>query len=95
MKKINRDPLIAVKITEAKYLKEYIIKFKFSDGTCQEVDFKYWIETNAGGCKKYLNKNLFKKFYIISGKDIAWGQDEEMSFPFIFLYREHNEPVLV
>ncbi len=86
--------LVNVVITEAKYIKNYVIVFKFSDGSAQEVNFEKWIRSDIGGCAKYLNKKLFKQFEIMDGKDISWN-DFEMSFPFMFLYEEHAELELV
>lgn len=83
--------LVDIKITEAQYLRDYIIRFTFSDRTVQNVNFEKWIKLNYGGSKKYLNKRLFKKFEILYGKNISWN-DYEMCFPFIFLYREHRKP---
>ena len=81
---MNRD----IKIVDATYISGYVIRFKFSDGTIQNVDFERWIEFDNGGSRKYLDKDLFKKFEIIDGKDISWN-DYEMCFPFNFLYQKH------
>lgn len=88
------DSLLGVSITESKYISDYVIEFKFSDNTNKRIDFKRYIDKGSGGCNKYLNKDLFRRFDIIDGKDISWN-DFEMSFPFISLYEGNLEGELV
>lgn len=82
----TKDPLVSVKLTDAKVLKDYVISFKFSDGNEKSIDFKNVLDKNVGGCNKFLDKKLFSNFHILDNKDIAWGEDWDMIFPFYSLY---------
>jgi hypothetical protein len=71
---------MVISINKAEYIGEYKIKFSFSDGVEQLIDFSGFL-----GCaknpmtKKYLDKKLFRNFSINYG-DIVWN-DYEMCFP--------------
>jgi len=71
---------MVVSILNAEYVGEYGIKFSFSDKTEKVIDFSGFL-TNARNpmTTKYLDKQLFRKFYIEYG-DIVWN-DYEMCFP--------------
>ncbi len=83
---MSQDKLLYnVRIKSARYVEDYTIRFRFTDGTVQLIDFKNWILRNFGGSKKYLDKRLFKQFSLGKyRKDITWN--DEMDFPFGFLY---------
>lgn len=69
-----------VSIDKAVYLDEYKIKFDFSDGVSQTIDFKGFLENAKNPMtKKYMDKDKFKSFTIEYG-DIVWN-DYEMCFP--------------
>jgi len=71
---------MVISINKAEYLKEYKIKFLFSDKIERIIDFSSYLRKAKNPMtKKYLDKQLFKKFSIEYG-DIIWN-DYEMCFP--------------
>jgi len=71
---------MVISINKAEYLEGYKIKFLFSDGTEQLIDFFNFLSTAKNPMtKKYLDFHLFKNFSIEYG-DIIWN-DYEMCFP--------------
>ena len=67
-------------INKADYIGEYEIMFSFSDGVERLIDFSGFLKSAKNPMtKKYLDKQLFKKFSIDYG-DIIWN-DYEMCFP--------------
>lgn len=69
-----------ISIDNAKYIGEYTIEFSFSDGVKRLIDFSGFLEHAKNPMtKKYLDKQLFKKYSIEYG-DIIWN-DYEMCFP--------------
>ncbi|WP_158859339.1 DUF2442 domain-containing protein [Lunatibacter salilacus] len=69
-----------VSIDKAVYLDGYKIKFDFSDGVSQTIDFKGFLENAKNPMtKKYMDKDKFKDFTIEYG-DIVWN-DYELCFP--------------
>ncbi len=69
-----------VSIVNAEYVGEYGIKFSFSDGIEKVIDFSGFLKNARNSMtKKYLDKQLFKRFSIEYG-DIIWN-DYEMCFP--------------
>lgn len=76
-----------IKIKFAKYIEDYKISFKFSNGKTTVVDFGYFILTNKSPyVTPYKNLNKFSKFKIINGLDISWN-DYEMCFEIDDLYK--------
>ena len=71
---------MVISILKAEYAGEYKIEFTFSDGIVRLINFSNFL-TNARNpmTKKYLDKQLFKKFGIEYG-DVIWN-DYEMCFP--------------
>lgn len=75
-----------VSIDKAVYLDEYKIKFDFSDGVSQTIDFKGFLENAKNPMtKKYMDKDKFKDFIIEYG-DIVWN-DYELCFPIWDLHK--------
>ena len=71
---------MVVSIDKAVYLNGYKIKFDFSDGVSQIIDFESFLKSAKNPMtKKYLDKDMFKGFSIEYG-DIVWN-DYEMCFP--------------
>jgi hypothetical protein len=71
---------MVISIISAEYIREYKIKFLFSDGIERIIDFTEFLENAKNPMtKKYLNKQLFKNYSIDYG-DIIWN-DYEMCFP--------------
>jgi hypothetical protein len=70
--------VISIKLAE--YVGDYKIKLLFSDGIERLIDFSGFLENARNPMtKKYLDKQLFKKYSIEYG-DIIWN-DYEMCFP--------------
>jgi hypothetical protein len=68
------------RINNADYLGDYKIKFCFSDGVEQVIDFAGFLNNAKNPMtKKYLDKALFQKYTIEYG-DIIWNA-YEMCFP--------------
>ncbi|MFH1288823.1 MAG: DUF2442 domain-containing protein [bacterium] len=71
---------MTISIIKAQYLNDYKIRFIFSDGVEQIINFKFFLSSAKNPMtKKYLNSSLFKKFKIRYG-DIEWN-DYELCFP--------------
>lgn len=77
---------MVISIDKATYLEDYKIEFLFSDGVVKVIDF-YDFLNNARNpmTRKYLDKNLFKRFEIKYG-DINWN-DFELCFPIWDLHK--------
>lgn len=75
-----------IRIINASYLEDYVIKIEFEDGTKRLVDFKPFL-TKAGhpSIKKYQDETTFKTFGIVDG-NLNWN-DYDMIFPVWELYR--------
>jgi len=71
---------MVVSIDKAVYLDGYKIKFDFSDGVSQTIDFESFLKSAKNPMtKKYLDQDKFRGFSIEYG-DIVWN-DYEMCFP--------------
>jgi hypothetical protein len=71
---------MVISINKADYAGDYKIKFVFSDGKEQMIDFSAFLfEAKNTMTKKYQDIQLFKNYTIEYG-DIVWN-DYEMCFP--------------
>jgi hypothetical protein len=71
---------MVVSIEKAVYLFGYKIKFDFSDGVSQIIDFENFLRSAKNPMtKKYMNLDEFRNYSIEYG-DVAWN-DYEMCFP--------------
>ena len=76
---------MVISIENAEYLKDYLIKLTFSDGTIQTIDFSTFLKGARNPMtRKYLDRNLFSDFTIDHG-DIVWNE-YELCFPIWDLY---------
>jgi len=74
-----------LKIDSVKYISNYTIRIKFSDGNEKLVDFKPFLSKSLHpSIKKYLDENLFRKFSLIDG-NLNWN-DYDLVFPISDLY---------
>lgn len=74
-----------LKIDSAKYLSDYAIRIKFSDGNEKLVDFKPFLTKSIHpSIKKYLDENKFSNFSLTEG-NLNWN-DYDMIFPISDLY---------
>ena len=75
-----------LKIDSAKYLSDYAIRIKFSDGSERLVDFKPFLSKSLHtSIKKYLDENKFSNFSLTDG-NINWN-DYDLIFPISDLYK--------
>ena len=86
-----------LKIDSAKYLSDYAIRLKFSDGNERLVDFKPFLSKSLHpSIKKYLDEKKFSEFSLTDG-NLNWN-DYDLIFPLSDLYngqvddkpRNHN-----
>lgn len=71
---------MVISIDKAEFIGDYQIKFSFSDGVVQLIDFSgFLMNAKNPMTKKYLDKKLFRNYSIEYG-DIIWN-DYEMCFP--------------
>ena len=74
-----------LKIDSAKYLSDYIIRIRFSDGKEKLVDFKPFLSKSLHpSIKKYLDENKFSNFSLTDG-NLNWN-DYDLIFPLSDLY---------
>jgi len=79
-------PELPVKIESAKYLADYAIRIKFSDGVENLVDFKPFLKkSNHPTVKKYLDEETFSGFSLTDG-NLNWN-DYDLIFPLAELYK--------
>lgn len=75
-----------LKIDSAKYLSDYVIRIKFSDGNERIVDFKPFLSKSLHpSIKKYLDENMFSNFSLTDG-NLNWN-DYDLIFPISDLYK--------
>ena len=74
-----------IEINNAEYLSNYKIEILFNDGRKRVIDLNDFLKKAKNPMtRKYLNKNIFKKFKVEFG-DLVWGE-YEMCFPIRDLY---------
>jgi hypothetical protein len=74
-----------LKIESAKYLSDYAIRLRFSDGKEKIVDFKPFLSKSFHpSIKKYLDENKFSNFSLTDG-NLNWN-DYDLIFPIFDLY---------
>ncbi len=74
-------------IKSAKYVSDYRIAFRFTDGHSSEIDFHAFLTAPGQNpmATQFLDVTRFKDFSIEQRADVVWG-DWEMCFPFAALY---------
>ena len=83
--KEQESDLNNLKIDSAKYLSDYAIRIRFSDGTEKLVDFKpFLLKALHPSVKKYLDEKKFANFNLTDG-NLNWN-DYELIFPIWDLY---------
>jgi hypothetical protein len=74
-----------LKIDSAKYLSDYVIRIRFSDGNEKLVDFKPFLSKSLHpSIRKYLDENKFSNFSLMNG-NLNWN-DYDLIFPISDLY---------
>jgi len=75
-----------LKIDSAKYLSDYVIRIRFSDGKEKLVDFKPFLSKSLHpSIKKYLDEKKFSNFTLTDG-NLNWN-DYDLIFPLSDLYK--------
>jgi hypothetical protein len=83
--KEQESGLDQLKIDSAKYLSDYAIRIKFSDGVNKLVDFKPFLSKSLHpSIKKYLDEKMFSNFSLTDG-NLNWN-DYDLIFPIWDLY---------
>ena len=67
-----------IKIVNTTYIKEYIVRLEFSDGSYTDYDFSYLLSKNSVLTKPLRNKEYFKSFFLELGA-ICWKNGLELS----------------
>ncbi len=84
--KDTESGLSQMKIDSAKYLSDYAIRLRFSDGNEKLVDFKpFLLKSHHPSITKYLDENKFSKFSLTDG-NLNWN-DYDLIFPISDLYK--------
>ncbi len=79
-----------LRVESAKYLTDYAIRIKFSDGHERLVDFKPFLSKSLHpSIKKYLDENNFSNFSLTDG-NLNWN-DFDLIFPISDLYHGRIE----
>lgn len=79
-----------LKIDGAKYLSDYVIRIRFSDGNEKLVDFKPFLsKSRHPSISKYLDENKFSDFSLTDG-NLNWN-DYDLIFPITDLYNGNIE----
>jgi hypothetical protein len=83
--KEQESGLEQLRIDSAKYLSDFAIRIKFSDGANILVDFKPFLSKSLHpSIKKYLDEKMFSNFSLKDG-NLNWN-DYELIFPIWDLY---------
>lgn len=83
--KVSDTGFNQLKIDSAKYLSDYAIRIRFSDGKEKLVDFKPFLSKSLHpSIKKYLDENKFSNFSLTDG-NLNWN-DYDLIFPISDLY---------
>ena len=82
----DNDRFNQIKIDSAKYLSDYTIRIKFSDGIERVVDFKPFLSKSLNPLiKKYLDESKFSNFSLTDG-NLNWN-DHNFIFQITDLYK--------
>lgn len=75
-----------IRVEWAKYIGDFAVRVKFSDGKEKLVDFKsFLINSHHPSIKKYQKESLFKDFQILDG-NLNWN-NYDLIFPVWDLYQ--------
>jgi hypothetical protein len=83
----------SLSIKSIEHVRGHKLRFRFSDGHSNEVDFKPWIESLPTEEEHaYLKPSKFKNYTIHLGHAIMWGE-YDIIFPLVAVY--HGDPDLL
>ena len=63
-------------VTKAKYVREYVIEVKLSDGTKKVIDFEPWL---TGPIFRPLKSKVYFKTFFIDGPTICWPNGADIA----------------
>jgi hypothetical protein len=67
---------LPVRVTEAEYLRDYLIRLRFNDGTLKTVDFTRWLKGEV--FKPLAAKREFRRFFV-SGGTVCWPNGADIA----------------
>ncbi len=77
----------SIAVSNAEWLKDYVLKITFNDDTEQVVDFGPYLSSHSHPyIDPFKDSEQFKSFYI-DGGNLVWGADWNMIFPTWKLYQ--------
>ncbi len=79
-----------IKIVSAEYFGGYKIRFTFSDGKVNVFDYESVVMRNHEESVPYRDVEEFKKFKVIEGNHIAWGEDWDMLLSLHTIYSKKS-----
>jgi|694.fasta_scaffold73064_6 hypothetical protein len=83
----------SLSIKSIEHVRGHKLRFRFSDGHSNEVDFKPWIQSLPTEEEHaYLKPSRFKNYTIHLGHAIMWGE-YDIIFPLVAVY--HGNPDLL
>ena len=79
-----------MKVTAAKYIKDYTLEITFSDGSVKRVDLKKFITTSPQPMTaQFSDKKKFKKFSVTFGH-LSWGDDMDLSAESLYNWTDES-----
>jgi len=76
-----------IQVEKARYIDGYIVEIGFNDKTSKTIDFgNFLVKHPHPQHEKYKDIQLFKQFKIEAG-NIVWGENWDLIFPIIQLYK--------
>ena len=79
-----------IKIKHATYEPDYKIKILFTDGKCNIFDYTPLVTSDHEEFSPFLNVSKFKKFQVVDGDFIAWGDEWKMMLEPETLYHKKS-----
>jgi hypothetical protein len=74
-----------IKVDSAKYIGDFAVRIKFTDGIEKLVDFKpFLMKARHPSIKKYMEESMFQNYQIVDG-NLNWN-DYDLIFPVWDLY---------
>lgn len=65
-----------IRVVSAQYVRDYLIRLGFSDGTTKVVDFSRWLHGEV--FRSLANKREFKRFFL-SGGTVCWPNGADIA----------------
>jgi len=65
-----------IRVTDAKYVRNYLIRLKFSDNATKTVDFSRWLHGEV--FQPLADKREFKRFFVAGGT-VCWPNGADVA----------------